>query len=192
MVKNIKYAKDKFLITGFPRSGTQYISRCLRRFGYGVGEEFIFTWSHGTVSWTHAPYSSDFRIVAHQIRNPIHVVSSAQTIPYKVWKKYAFKHIGDPSTDNPLKIAMYAYPRWFELAEKHSVITYRVEDIEFAYKDVMKILGLRPPKKWTKLIPTNQNTRKGQYEILTWEDLEAIDPENYNKILEIAKEYNYA
>lgn len=190
---NLPHRHDQFLITGYPRSGTQYISRCLRRFGYGIAEEEDYEYSHGVVGWTHAPFADQFRAVALQMRDPLKAISSAQTINLDVWEKVADRFIKMPrGRVTPLKMAVYAYPRWFKLADKNAGMVYRVEDINKMYKDLFGYLKLEIPKKWTNQVPKNQNTREGLYKPLTWKDIEKVNKTDYRSIRKIAKEFKYA
>lgn len=171
-----------FLITGFPRSGTQYISRCLRRFGYGIGEEQIFPHSHGVVSWKHAPEHKKFSPVAYQMRNPVNTIASAQTIPIEDYFNYIWPHIEMPKDHkDPLKRAIHAWPRWYNKFAKGYV--YKIEQVEEVYPELFEHLGLKPPEKWTKQVPTNQNTR--EYEKIEFKDIYEIDEESAKMILQI-------
>jgi hypothetical protein len=68
----------KFLITGYPRSGTKYTAKVLNKTSLDVGHEF--KGKDGCVSWKHLPKALDFDLVLHQVRNPLKVIGSSHTI----------------------------------------------------------------------------------------------------------------
>ena len=70
---------DKRLITGFPRSGTEYMSKVMQKTGLRMGHEGHGDCSDGTVSYWHSYFKAPgiYEVVLHQIRDPLEVIPSA-------------------------------------------------------------------------------------------------------------------
>ena len=110
-----------FLVTGFPKSGTQYVAGCLRAAGYRVGHENRR--EDGVVSWKELPNVEEFRKSLFIIRNPLHVMRSGMTITRSSMNKLGCDLNGDKLTE-----LLKAWIRWFKECERVCEGPFKVED----------------------------------------------------------------
>lgn len=191
-------------VTGCGRSGTTFSTHLFSKIGMDcphekLGKDGICSWMIGVIS--NEPYVgpcySDLDIdthMFHQVRHPLHTISSLQTFGNKTWN-YIRKFIPIEPTDNIILKGMKYWYFWNMSAEKICEYTYQVEKI----KNEIHILSKKG--NFQDKVPSNiseicdqltaqkVNTRK--YKPLTWEDLYNIDPELCFRIKELAKRYGY-
>lgn len=202
------------LITGCARSGTVYTAKILLENGLEVGHEI--DGKAGIVSWLMAtdtdkgfsdkPGANDyhFQHVFHQVRHPLQTISSVNTFSESNWK-FIRANIPEISVKDPklVRAAKFWY-YWNLMAEKKAEMTYRVEDIENVLDEISLRLGVKLDKEVLKKVPKNIHTRRYffkrllhsrryYYKKYTWADLKkALDPDLYDKIVELARRYGYS
>lgn len=188
-----------FLITAFPRSGTQYSSNVLNAIGIDAPHQRIG--SDGVVSWFHAagggklsfageiePYDH-FDVILHQTRHPLKAIASAQTLIDESYE-FIFSKVGHPGGTRSLRWAMWAWLKWNELIESITNQRFRIEDIETDCLKILDQIGFAYTEKFNfPNIPKFINTRV--HDVLTWKDLFDADPELAGKISEKAVQYGY-
>ncbi|MDZ7723755.1 MAG: hypothetical protein U5R06_13360 [candidate division KSB1 bacterium] len=203
-----------FLIAGHPRSGTHFTKELLSKFGLDIrGEKYGRKQSlqeednvDGIVSWMHVYlFPEEFPVVLHQIRHPLQVIASSQTLYNNAFRRM-FRQIDAPKRwllfthlrrkipfpqETVTRWAMYTWLYWNEWIETDSRVKhqYRVENIENEWYSILDILDI-PPLPMPEL-NTTVNTRKGRFQSLTWEQLYGIDPELTDRIREKAIDYGY-
>ena len=72
--------KNKLLIIGSPRSGTQFTTYLLKYLGFKIGHEESD--DQGCVSSLHLTVPKEFNTVLHQIREPLQTISSLHKIDW--------------------------------------------------------------------------------------------------------------
>lgn len=184
--------KKTFLIIGCGRSGTCYISNVFKNAGYSVSHETL-NGKYGDVSWF-MTFENDrkfeYKVILHQIRNPIDSISSIQTILPRSWK-YILARIPEISNSDTLitKCAKY-WLYWNKEAEKRADISYTLESIPNFLGTLNQILGTSLEKKHLKLSATKYNRRT--HSTITWSYLKThLDPILLNELIEYAKKWDY-
>ena len=203
------------LITGHPRSGTSYTAALLRLAGLDVGHETIR--KDGTVSWLHIAQNGGsvswlpkdiegvswetkekevlaekWDTLIHLVRNPLRVISSAQTLSNEAFD-YMFATLNKkPEGDmRCLRWYMWAWLNWNEYIETKISKRFRTEDLckdnPEKLNEFLKLTGGSMPKE---MPPKNTNSRA--HKMYTWLDLELEDKELCDKIKIKAKEYGYS
>lgn len=188
-----------FLITAFPRSGTQYISQLFAAIGHDVPHEKPGQHSDGVVSWFHAadggflPFAGEivslksFNPILHQTRHPLKAIASAQTLKDDSYQ-FMFRKIGHPGGDRSIRWGMWCWLKWNELIERFADYQYRIEDIEKELPIICQKAGIDQPKYFPE-IQKFANTRP--HDILTWKDLRSKDHCLAGLIKEKAYKYGY-
>jgi hypothetical protein len=195
--------KRFLLITGCGRSGTAYIQEFLSASGMGITHEKTMG-DHGCVSWLMAadcdwapwgPLSRKYAFdhIFHQVRAPIKVIQSLYNFPpLATWKWIATIIPEIQLSDPPLtKAAKYWY-YWNLMAESKAEWTYRIEDIDTAYEEMSRRLGVPLTAKVLKTIPKNKNTRGEPNRVITWKILHnELDRDLFHKVRDLAIRYGY-
>lgn len=174
------------LVTGCPRSGTQYTAECLRHAGLRVKHEVLD--ADGTVDWRLAPEAANWPVVVHQVRHPLKTIASFTTMMPTSWRRLA-TGAGVRLTGDKLRDGMRIWVGWNRLLEGHWRV--RVEDItpEKAWPDLCERAGL--PRHTTQpAVSTRRNARP--HDDVSWDDLYAADPVAARAVREMATRYNYA
>lgn len=126
------------LITGFPKSGTQYTTILLNRLGVLAHHERVCLGYQVTVSSWHAVYSQHhFDKVLHQVRHPFDVFSTIQRIMQyhknRHWMRELFlKFMKREEIERFHPFSLLAvWVKWNDMIEKDCKpeFTYKVEDI---------------------------------------------------------------
>lgn len=191
--------KRKLLITGCGRSGTKYISELLKRSGFDVrheadGADGIVSWpmtaTEGESLWGPAFSEYEFETVAHQIRNPVKVISSCHTITDKSWN-YIKKYIPINEKDSKLIMCAKYWYYWNLKAEKLAGFSYRIEDIDSMLFKLVNILGKREnfSKESLRIIPRNVNKRP--HNTMSIKDIKRESSKLYEDILKLSLKYGY-
>ena len=155
----------------------------------------------GSSSWMHVvdgppyPWGDKFRKRAfkfehifHQVRHPLRVIASLDTIMKPSWKFIA-QNIKLP--EGSLRRRMKFWVTWNKLCEKQATFRYRIEDINNELPKICKLLGIKqqeaPP------IDKKVNTRKhvAKYAVPTWESLRKANAPLAAQIAEMSKRYGY-
>ncbi len=203
-----------FLVTGFPRSATNYTKALLREIELEIrGEQFgrIRDISEektpdGVVSWQHLDLFKDrFTTVLHQLRHPLKVISSSQTLLNNTFRRI-FKATGSPrkwsyqlhlrrfsliSDEKIIYWTMCSWLGWNELIERdeRTALRFRIENIENRWEEISKLIGVE--NKEMPVIRKDVNTRKSRYDKLDWRDLYEISPNLTKEIIKKAEIYGY-
>ena len=202
--------KRDLLVTGCGRSGTSYIARLLKEGGLRIEHEAMR--ADGTVSWffaadaDHMPPWGDsgghpisayhFEQIVHQVRHPLHVIGSSQTLHADSWA-FAGRYIPLKDTDSPLLRGMKYWMHWNLLAQRKARHTYRVEGLadKKLFATFCQAIGrpglVRKHAKLMAAVPTTENTRRGGYNALSWQDLNSEDAGLAADIQALAKLYGY-
>lgn len=168
---------SKVLITGTPRAGIRYISYVCDSLELDVPHEVEFG-ENGIASWkgVAGKYDVTNKVdhVLHQVRNPLHVISSLHTL-----MENSFRTINDVvdidfwNKDLTVKcIKTYIY--WNKLIEKKACWRYKIEEL---YNDDVwlkwcEYMNVNPNIKKPN-INKNANSRKHRkkYTPITWNDI---------------------
>ena len=140
-----------FLVTGFPKCGTQYVAVCLANSGYKVGHEIVVRGYDGVCSWTGIEKPDIFSPRVFIVRNPVDVINSALTINQNSMKRLGMRSI------SPQEL-IYAYTRWFKKCKKACKGPFKVEELPENSKEFFEALELKP-QPWYEA-DANINTRK--------------------------------
>jgi|GEM_PF-6136216 len=204
-----------FLVTGHPRSGTSYTEQLLRETGLTIGGERFGRRRpleaepdvDGVVSWQHLPlYKGRFTTVFHQVRHPLNVISSSQTL-YSGSYKTLFRYLDIPvkwyvhlylrkipllfPETMLIRWSMYTWFHWNTRIERDARIEmrYKVENLPERWSEFLQNLEV-PPREMPKL-SSRVNTRRNRYKALKWEDLYEADEFLAEKIRQKARDYGY-
>lgn len=191
--------KHKLCITGCGRSGTSYITALLNKLGVEVEHEVMG--KDGIVSGTMANKPTEvpwgpvwpkggFRVVLHQVRRPLDVISSNTTAGKTglLWLETQIPiSINMPKLERAAKYWYY----WNLEAEKIATWRYQIEDLPNVFEKFCKFTGAKYDTKAFITVPTNINTRK--HEIYTWDQIREVinDDELYKKMREMESRYGY-
>lgn len=191
------------LIVGCARSGTTYISKILKKCGLRIGHEkmskdgistceiCVDGFWHGR--WGICPEDYRFDHIFHQVRNPLHVISSTYVTENLDSWYFIMNYIPEilMQDSHLVKCAKYWY-YWNLKAEKMAEWTYRIEDLDEKWEEFQKRLGRKLSRSVLEEIPKNMNGRKTLTHEFTWEDLQKeLDPQLYQNIRDLAKRYGY-
>ena len=209
-----------FLITAHPRSGTGFTWFSLDSAGVAVGNEHFEQGTGpqpdpanerpvlGVVSWRHVALMPDrFDTVLHQVRHPLKVLSSAQTLKASTFELF-FRYIGRPSMMAPLQLvlkkwhwagerqlgrwAMFTWLRWNELIETRVAVAkrFQIEHIAEEWPQICRLLQV-DQRPFPDRIPTDHHSRKSRYRQLTTQDLFRLEPRLAEGIVAKAAAYGY-
>lgn len=184
-----------FLITGCPRSGTDYIANVMRevlglRFGHEVKlRDGIADWTAGDDDYDHSP----FKVIFHQVRHPVSSICSFDTI--RPGSREVLDRVARiNSSDSKLLTFMKYWYHWnVEVETLAPVLTYRIEDLPDAFPKICSIIGVDSSDKDLCSVQTNTNSRKHKpgYVYYTWDDLKKENGEYYRKVRTLSEEYGY-
>jgi len=195
-----KKAKKRtpFLVTGFPRSGTAFVSALLRASGFdapheAVGKDGAVSWLHaatGRVSWAGEIKAREFGPAVHLVRDPLKVIASATTLREESFE-YIEKHLGAPDGGGLLRRIMHAWLGWNALVEKQAAARFRVEEIGDNWPGLLKALGMDPKTPMGEIPHEPAGINSRPHVDLEWADLHHADPELCARVGAKAKEYGY-
>lgn len=181
----------RLLITGTGRSGTGYIAKVLTFSGLSCGHE---RWWNpydihtpgilADASWCALPLGLDdyHGIICHQVRQPLDVITSLVRDPITRHPDYALLHARLVDAD-PKDLLTYAVRSWItytEAAEKASVMTWRLDDINtelIAEIGHLADVFLKPAAIVRALnIVTREFNRHHRGLPVTWKEIAEHDP----------------
>lgn len=197
------------LITGCPRSGTNYITSVLQEIGVDARHETLGDWEGEViVAWqiaadvqvkrclqTPSPRSPNlFRapiddVILHQVRHPLNVIGSCHTLHDSSWN-FICSQIPCSMSDSLMLRSMRLWFHWNLLAEARSVFRYQVEKVGFVLGQVCQHLSLPIRSFPTTEIPESAKKHR-DHPALRWGDLEDIDSELTSRIMDMACRYGY-
>mmetsp|Transcript_21203 Transcript_21203/g.44666 ORF Transcript_21203/g.44666 Transcript_21203/m.44666 type:complete len:411 (+) Transcript_21203:292-1524(+) len=203
-------AKWPLLVTGTPRSATQYIAKELSAYGLEIANDWVPRPSaDGTSSWIFAvedeesfgPEKADgykFRQVLHQLRQPLASLSSICAPPeLDRHEQIAFlrRHISLNSSyvkdNNKALLGLEFWVEWHEFLDKLNLPTYQIETVEIHDIFVMAGLDHRYNKtKSTKEVAKTWNNREHRAQF-TWQQLLTVDPDLAYRAWTMAHRYGY-
>jgi len=182
----------KLLIIGCGRSGTKYTSTVLSALGADMPHEKIG--KDGMVSWKEAfqpkwKLGLQYSKIFHQVRSPLGVINSCQTIREDSWKIIS-NHIPVEREDQLLIKCMKYWYYWNLLCERRAHQTFQVEQMQDMLKNIAKLLAINP-EEFEKYHDNKINTRRKAYQSHSWEDLEQYDKDLVKKCKQLALKYGY-
>jgi len=196
--KTTSKPKRHLCILACSRSGTKYMSLCLREFHLAVGHERV--WDYGGCGWTLLlPEWFDeyeWKSVIHQVREPISAIASMHGHVGRMWKRVATVigplPKGRTGNNYMLRCARY-WMRWNLECEKRAAWRYRIEDIHRGSSimpEFYERVGLTAKKGrlWPAISRTT-NTRK--HPTLTWADFDRFPKETRPQLIEMSRRYGY-
>lgn len=160
---------SRFLITGFPRSGTMYCSKVFQALGLDVQHER--PGADGTVSWLE-PTGERYDCRVMVTRNPLHVLSSATTLGKGVISNIFRVLDIAPKRQDFMYRLMLAYNAWAKYCDDRCALRFQVEQMELVWPSLLSHLGI-PECPFPQDIDRQTNTRI--HVTLDWSDLENVD-----------------
>jgi len=187
------------IVTAYPRSGTGYTARLLQAANVDMGHEKVgidgvVSWlhiGHGSVPWIDKPIMDQvWDKIIHIVRDPIKVISSAQTLSDESFE-YMFNVLNDhPGGERSIRWYMWTWLKWNEFIESRVPdYRFRVEDLKVgnpALDGFLRLFGVMAEPELPK-----ENTNSRPHSILTWLDLKTADSCLCKKVREKALEYGY-
>ena len=156
-----------FLILGHERSGTGYMAKLMRCFGYAVGHERVLEDGISAAQFAVRDMPTavgperggeNFRYVIQVVRHPLDVLaSSVHTVSGPMLRKHS-KYVDIPTDADPVERHLWSIVLWNELISKWQ--PQLVTHVEDAVVNVEGFLRMR--QKWKQhngLPPTNVNHR---------------------------------
>ena len=176
-------------ITGTPRCGTQYIARCFQAIGIDIQHEAFG--KRGIAAFYIVSFLAERKegLVLHQVREPLKVIASMQTIKPKTWQLITNNTGIEPKPGDLTHAIMRLYLHLNSEIEKYYYFRYRIEDIDTVWLQLLNIMEL--PDQPLPDIPRNTHTRKGRFEPLSWTELESRDVELTKRIKDMAIRHGY-
>ena len=196
--------KQKLLVIGCGRSGTNYMAKFLEESGYDIHHERAGT--EGCVSWPmvvnyYSPWElsngESFHHIFHQVRHPLDVITSwyenLDDLDEDEWN-FIRRHLPQISRSDSLIVhcAKYWY-YWNLLAEEKAEWQYQIEDIEnilcpsFTNRSDLSLEYSVLAKQSKK-----HNSWKNISYRISWQQLKTELPESiYEKIINMSIRYGY-
>jgi hypothetical protein len=209
--RDLKRASERGLpllvVIGCGRSGTQYTASLFQRAKVRSRHEYYVLGGRQRVlsSWplsgdgVDVPWPPSTEMIAHrklifvhQVRHPLAVISSSQTLEAKSWR-YIARQI-DADATRPLRRAMQYWLHWNVMAERKALMTYRVEQMEQMLPVLVEKgeLPVSLDAVVSAFRETSQTTNKRRHTDYSWADLEAEDAGLTSEIRALAAKYGYA
>ena len=221
MVRDEKPIPCRFLVTGHPRSGTEYTASLFTQLSQRIGHETLQ--SHGMASWMHAvndqntPLMQNDTVKSHPhcrgdlsvehlllvVRDPIEVIPSIM-IENRNDKSYRYRrfhifHQCGVDLDNfqcPIECSVASYLYWLELiVRQNPVAILRIEFIEQDIKSFFQLLGLPFTASDIEKQKLKRNATSARYGIekmkVGRDDLLSIDQALLEKLRVFCAEYKY-
>ena len=207
-----KPLKRLLLITGSGRSGTTYAAKTMQAIGLDVQHEL--TGADGTSSlfflvdseWYPAlPWypgrnhvgerrsDYEFQYVLHVVRHPLKTIPSIGKIfnglNYELFEEQGVIPIG---IKNKMLRCAWMYYGLNLLAEKQATMRVQLERYEHSWPAIMRMLGMSRGTLFPRHVkPANRGTGFRASVPVTWEDLDALDPELAMNIRKMTRRYGY-
>ena len=187
-ITSTAFCGEKIAVIGCGGSSTSYITKILTSNGLDITNNK--KGKDGCASSYLAPVvtKEEYPTIIHQVRHPLKVIEFAQKMSYANWRYYS-KYIPEIANKDSwiLKSAKYWY-YWNLLAESKAAYTYRIENLE----SELPKLGSLLHKNLVVNPNIDQKSNKIKKTDLTWDKLKSeIDPELYDKIVNLASRYGY-
>jgi len=196
----------KLLITGCARSGTFYMATLLQKSGFDIqhermGVDGIVGWPMAvqSVSVTGPFFRGQFQHIFHQVRNPLHQITSRSIQNSNLSDpRWIFVRLHVPeirTTDSIIASCAKYWYYWNLKVEKMAEWRYRIEDIDKIVDEFGSRSGFFINRKALKRLPRDTNTREETKHApkITWKQLKREIPNDlYTNIQEMARRYGYA
>jgi hypothetical protein len=199
LTTSLKDITKYFLVLGTPRSGLAYTTLVLRQLKLSVVHEGIG--GDGACGWPFVPCVVDnpainklyTRVtILHQVRNPLHSISSMQCLSEEAWSYIAHYLKMDLMKTNDLVFrGMQCWYHWNKMVEDKAIFTYRVEAMERVWGNICELLRINRIVSFPLDISTNINTKAEWYESLEEEDLLNSNSTLASRILSLGRRYGY-
>ena len=190
-------------MTAVPRSGTHFTAALLQAMGRDirhedVGRDGASSWLHITNGIYHVPErdrtktvsNQGFSPVLHQVRQPLKVISSMQTLRQCSWD-YLAQH-SKVDRKAPIVVqAMQAWIGWNELIAARADWRFQVEQLEAVFPEFLKRAGL-PAQPYPVLAHSARESRVDRYVPLGWEHLLYHDRALTERVAALAVSYGYS
>ncbi len=179
-----------FLITGPPRSGTQYVANVLYRLGHRVDHEAMA--EDGVVSWFHAHQHPDlFAPIVRQTREPLATIASITTIRDRLEIRNVRSIDGKRNYDDDDMMAAATFfvtiSAFFDSLDV--AYTYKVEDLPRVLPELLGVLDLEIVTEVPE-VPEAAYDRK-EHPTLTWDYLFERDKDLHREAARIARMTGY-
>lgn len=195
----------KFLILGYPRSGTNYtyevLKKVLKEKKIAIEGDEYYKLNSSAVGWDLLDSYKDFDIIFHQTRNFFNILNSIPTI--HSWSKLSKLSETEIKKDQHPEFYNSMVDSWinfnFKIEKMNPSKRYKVEDVnEYLIQDLLRQvdidISVNRISKIIKNMPKNINTRK-KLKAYNKRDkkyyLQKIDPIHYNKIKKYMDKYGY-
>jgi hypothetical protein len=127
-----------------------------------------------------------FDVVLHQVRYPLHTISSVTTGRSRRWSQ---QFVPVEPEASALRWACHYWLAWNRASERQAAFTYRIEALEEAWPMLQDALGFDADYSVTASIPHTLNSRR--HRRVTWADVNGAAPEIYDDIRAMATRYGY-
>jgi hypothetical protein len=193
---------SKILIIGCGRSGTRYASKVLQNCGLKIAHERE-AGEDGMTSWRSITNPEELKahdIIYHQVREPLGVISSFQTVMKRTWDIICDFEPRIIREESVLLRSMKYWLYWNQLCEGEASKTYRVEDMLKELPSLLKGVDIGMTEEMrikASRVATNDHTRvighavSDTYVKVDWGDLECEDAEICMQIRDQAIRYGY-
>ena len=184
------------LITGCPKSGTQYMYLMLKdKFKMNVGHESDKP--EGMVSWrsVHPKEPTDrYKVKLHQVRDPIGSINSMHCLHGQDLSYMEDSGIVSFGEDGPILRAMKIWYYWNLNAELMCHFTYRVEQLDDILPIFCELIGRETDHSEIKKMRKTHNSwkNKKEYGSSTWDSIMNTDEKLGGRIRKLADKYGYA
>lgn len=163
----------EILVTGCPRSGTRYTAAMFCRHGVRIGHERVY--AHGTSDWRLAPVAHRAKISIHQVRDPLKVIASLQTIK-AASMQLAAKFVeldAEDTKSKPYSLITCAkmWLHWTELAQENCEFWHRVENIQQAWPKLQRIIPSLLPWQNDLVLDDWEYNRRDNDHVAAWDDI---------------------
>jgi len=141
-----------------------------------------------------ASVTTRFIKIIHQVRNPIKVISSSQTMAAGSWA-FMKRYIELPATTDLIILATYSWVRWNQLIEtlikttNIECLRMRAEEIDNIYTTLCDFVGFKNSESIPE-ISKKINTR--DYQMVSMSDIKNKAPEIVPELISLADKYGYS
>lgn len=195
----------RFLVIGYPRSGTSYAAVAFHKSGMYVTHERdekaaqVFCGRRkaidGMVGGLFMNTDRDFDkydVIFHQTRHPLDVISSACAMKWRSMQDLMVTcGIESWNGESKLYRVMKTWLLFTEWADSLAHYRYPVEDMRQHWKPLLRRIGVLMDRKFPDHMWTYMNTYKNKPPKQTWDDLFRCDKAMTERIRERTEAYGY-
>ena len=187
---------SKIVIIGCARSGMEDATELIKSLGYDFRNEDEQA-ENGFSSWFHVvEKKKENELFFHQVKNPIKVISTLNTISPKSWE-FIKEHIKMDENYSPLQMAMKYWIEWNKKAEKKSLFTFQSEQLPTAIKNMFEVAEFEEPKMFDINMAfygraKNQGVESAsEFKEINADDLKNADEKLYKEVIKLSQKYGY-